>query len=460
VAERLEPTWPHALGPTTGRVSDLEPDDLRIARLAGGLAGSGVGCGDLVAWQLPNGEPAALALWACWRLGAVAAPIHHRATAAEVERMLGALPKATVLDDRWISRLVEESPPHPGGPAAPGEPALVLHTSGSSGTPKAVVHTHGGLAHKARSMVRIHGLGAEDVVLMPAPLGHVSGVLNGVLVPAAAHMRTVLLPRWDPDEALAIIEGQRVSFMVGPPTFFTGLRDASGWSPERVASLRIVSAGGAGVSAAFCEQVAAEFGTTVKRSYGSTEAPTVATNHADDDVRLGWDTDGRAVDGVSFRIGDAGELEVRGPELFVGYTDAERTAEAVTADGWFRTGDLAELGEDARVTITGRLSEVIIRGGENISPAEVEAVLEAHPEVRAAVVVGVPDERLGERAAAVIVPVPGVTLTLDEVTAWCGARGLARYKWPERVELVESFPVLASGKADRFEMRRRLDRPV
>ncbi len=458
MAERLEPTWPHALGPTTGRISDLEPDDPRIARLAGGLARSGVGRGDLVAWQLPNGEPAALALWACWRLGAVAAPIHHRATAAEVDRMLGALPAATVLDDGWIGRLVEESPPHPGGPVAPDEPALVLHTSGSSGTPKGVVHTHAGLAHKARSMVRIHGLHARDVVLMPAPLGHVSGVLNGVLVPAAAQMRAVLLPRWDPDEALAIIEAERVSFMVGPPTFFTGLRDASGWAPERVASLRIVSAGGAGVTPAFCERTAGEFGATVKRSYGSTEAPTVATNHATDDARLGWHTDGRAVDGVSFRIGDAGGLEVQGPELFVGYTDAARTAEAITDDGWFRTGDTAELGDDGRVTITGRLSEVIIRGGENISPAEVEAVLEAHPGVRAAVAVGVPDERLGERTAAVVVPVPGATPNLEDLTAWCDTRGLARYKWPERLEVVEALPVLPSGKADRSALRDRLTR--
>jgi len=212
------------------------------------------------------------------------------------------------------------------------------------------------------------------------------------------------------------------------------------------------------VTPAFCERTAGEFGATVKRSYGSTEAPTVATNHATDDARLGWHTDGRAVDGVSFRIGDAGGLEVQGPELFVGYTDAARTAEAITDDGWFRTGDTAELGDDGRVTITGRLSEVIIRGGENISPAEVEAVLEAHPGVRAAVAVGVPDERLGERTAAVVVPVPGATPNLEDLTAWCDTRGLARYKWPERLEVVEALPVLPSGKADRAALRDRLTR--
>jgi len=455
VGDRLEPTWPHRLRPTSGRISDLQPDDQRIDRLAGGLAAAGVGPGDVVAWQLPNGVPAVLALWACWRLGAVAAPIHHRATAGEAERMLGALPTPTLLDAERIDRLVDTSAPHPVAAATPTEPALVLHTSGSSGTPKAVVHTHGGLAHKARTMAALHALESADVVLMPAPLGHVSGVLNGVAVPAAANMRVLLMARWDPDEALGLIDREGVSFMVGPPTFFTSLRDATGFHRDRVGSLRLISAGGSGVTPAFCEQVADEFGATVKRSYGSTEAPTVATNRAGDDPTLGWTTDGRAGPGVSFRLDRTGELQVTGPELFVGYTDAVRTEESVTPDGWYRTGDTATIDGD-RVTITGRTSEVIIRGGENIAPAEVESVLEAHPDVRSAVAVGVSDHRLGERTAAVVVPVPGTAPTLEQLTAWCETRGLARFKWPERLELLDELPLLGSGKADRAELRRRL----
>jgi acyl-CoA synthetase (AMP-forming)/AMP-acid ligase II len=455
VGERLRPTWWHDDHPTAaGCISDLAPPDPRVARLAGALAARGVGRGDAVAWQLPNGEHVVLALWACWRLGAVAVPVHHRATAVEAERLLDALPVRLVLEAGRIEGLIDGGEPFPESLAAPDDVALVLHTSGSSGAPKAVLHTQATLAHKARTMVGVHGLGPDDVVLMPAPLGHISGILNGVTVPAAARMGSVLMSRWDPDEALALIERHRVSFMVGPPTFFLGLQDAGGFDPARVSSLRLVSAGGAGVTEAFCAATADAFGAVVKRSYGSTEAPTVATSRVGDDPARGWTTDGRAVPGARLRVDDGGELQVRGPELFVGYADPARNTTAVTDDGWFRTGDTAAL-DDGWLVVTGRLSDVIIRGGENISPGEVEAVLEAHPAVRSAVVVGRPDGRLGERACAVLMLWPGSFLELAEVQQWCDGQGLARFKWPERVEVVEAIPVLGSGKPDRAALRAR-----
>lgn len=455
----MRPTWWREDHPDhAGTVAALAPADARVARLAGALSDLGVQRGDAVAWQLPNGTDAVVALWACWRLGAVAVPVHHRATAAEVERLLGRLPVRLQLDAERIGRLIETGPERTDTAAAADDLALVLHTSGSSGPPKAVLHTQATLAHKARTMVGVHGLGPADAVLMPAPLGHISGILNGVTLPAAARMRSVLMARWDPEEALALIERHRVSFMVGPPTFFHGLRDAAGFTPERVRSLRLISAGGAGVSAGFCEATAEQFGAVVKRSYGSTEAPTVATSRVGDDPLRGWTTDGRAVPGAELRVAPSGELQVRGPELFVGYADPEATAAAITADGWFRTGDVARL-QDGWLTVTGRLSEVIIRAGENISPAEVEEVLEAHPAVTQAVVVGLPDERLGERACAVVTLEPGSWVELDDLAHWCAARGLARFKWPERLEVVESLPLLASGKPDRRRLRYRLGAP-
>ena len=464
MTERLRPTWWHDDHPTAaGCISDLAPPDPRVARLAGALAALGVGRGDAVAWQLPNGDDAVHLLWACWRLGAVAVPIHHRATAVEAGRLLDALPVRLVLEGDRIAGLTERGEPLTRSAARPDDLALVLHTSGSSGAPKAVLHTQATLAHKARTMVGVHGLGPDDVVLMPAPLGHISGILNGVIVPAAAGMRSVLMSRWDPDRALALIERHRVSFMVGPPTFFLGLQDAAGFTAERVSSLRLVSAGGAGVTEAFCAATADAFGAVVKRSYGSTEAPTMATSRVGDDTARGWATDGRAVPGARLRIDgdhgdrgdrDGGELQVRGPELFVGYAEASRNAGAVTHDGWFRTGDTATL-DDGWLVVTGRLSDVVIRGGENISPGEVEAVLEAHPSVRSAVVVGVPDERLGERACAVLTLAAGTSLDLAAVRQWCDERALARFKWPERVEVVDAVPVLASGKPDRAALRAR-----
>lgn len=457
MTDRLRPTWLHddAASSAPARVADLAPDDDRVARIAGGLAAAGVARGDAVAWQLPNGTDAVLLLWACWHLGAVAVPVHHRATGAEVDRMLGALPVRLVVEADRVARLAEGTAvTH--SPAAPDDLALVLHTSGSSGHPKAVLHTQRGLAHTARTMARVHGLGADDAVLMPAPLGHISGILNGVTVPAAARMASVVMARWDPEEALDLIERHRVSFMVGPPTFFLGLGDAARFSPSRVASLRLVSAGGAGVTEAFCRDTAERFGAVVKRSYGSTEAPTVATSRADDDTARGWTTDGRATPGAVLRVdATTGELLVRGPGVFVGYADPAASAAAVTDDGWFRTGDTARV-DDGWLTVTGRLGDVIIRGGENIAPAEVEAVLEALPGVRQAVVVGLADDRLGERACAVVRLEPGSWTDLDEITGWCRERGLARFKWPERLEVVESIPELASGKPDRRALRARL----
>ena len=429
-----QPPLDEVLGPHEG-----------VADLAGGLHSLGVGRGDVVAWQRPNG-PEVVALYrACWRLGAVAAPIHDRATDADVARLLPRLDPAAYFAPG------DELPSGPPA-AATGratDVACVLWTAGSSGEPKGVLHTQRALAYKARSMVEVHGLGPEDVVLMPAPLAHVSGLLNGVLVPQAAGMRAVFMARWDPEAALALIESAGVTFMVGPPTFFIGLMAAEGFAPERVASLRLISSGGAGVTPAFVDEATDRLGAVVKRAYGSTEAPTVATTWAGDPPARGRDTDGRPTGAVELRLGDDDELLVRGPELFVGYDDPAAT-EAAVVDGWFRTGDRAVI-EDGWLTITGRLKDVIIRGGENVSIAAVEAVLEAHPAVRHAVVVGEPDDRLGERVVAVVEA--DDTFDLDECRRWFETEGATRFTWPERVVRVDTIPVLPAGKPDREAVR-------
>jgi cyclohexanecarboxylate-CoA ligase len=261
------------------------------------------------------------------------------------------------------------------------------------------------------------------------------------------------MPRWDPDHALGLIERHRISFMVGPPTFFLGLRRAEGFRPERVRSLRLVSCGGAGVTPAFVGETAEALGATVKRTYGSTEAPTVTTSHDGDDPERASTTDGRPTGATRVRLGPGGEVWVRGPELFVGYDDPAATAVAVS-DGWFRTGDVGHL-DDGWLTILGRGDDLIIRGGENVAVAEVEAVLEAHPGVMQAGVVGVPDELLGERVCAFVVCDPGTALDPDACRRWFEARGFARFKAPERVVVVDRLPATPAGKVDRAELRRR-----
>jgi cyclohexanecarboxylate-CoA ligase len=260
-------------------------------------------------------------------------------------------------------------------------------------------------------------------------------------------MKTLLMARWSADRALELIEAEAVSFMIGPPTYFVELLAAPTCTPEAVAPLRLISSGGAGVSPAFVRDAAARLGARVKRSYGSTEAPTVATTLAGDTQEQAATTDGHATDAAELRVGEDGELQVRGPELFEGYLDAEDDVEAFTDDGWFRTGDVATLDAEGWLTIVGRTKDVIIRGGENVDPGEVEAALEAHPAVRQAVVVGEPDDRLGERLVAVVVA--DAPVGRNDLRDWVTAQGLARFKAPDRVVHLDSLPALPAGKPDK-----------
>ncbi len=478
------------------RLTAGELDEL-TACLAGGLRDLGVGRRDVVAWQLANGYEAVLLFRACWRLGAIAAPIHHQlgaaAATALVERLapvvvlggaalpLGLHPGAVVVGGpslparrgkaaagdhpavKHFARLLAAEPELTSA-AQPADLAVVLFTAGSGGSPKGVLHTHRGLAGKALSMPAVHDLGPADTVLMPAPLAHISGLLNGVLVPGVAGMKAVLMPHWKPALALDLIERERVSFMIGPPTFFVGLQHDPSFSTRRVRSLRLLSVGGAGVSEAFVNETAATFGATVKRSYGSTEAPTVTTWTPGDDPAEAATTDGHATGDTEVKIvdrataaavesGREGEIVVRGPELFAGYLDEDQTRAAFAPGGWFRTGDLGVLDRFGRLRVTGRLGDVIIRGGENISTGQVEAVLEAHPAIRQAVVVGYPDEMMGERVAAVVVVGADGSFDLAVCRAWFTAQGAARFTTPERILVVDELPTLAAGKPDRVALR-------
>jgi cyclohexanecarboxylate-CoA ligase len=442
------------------------------ARLAGGLREKGVRRGRPVTWRVPNSLAAALLYRACWRIGAVAAPVLHTSGQADTRAAIGQLP------DPYQVELDDEDASDPDallaalggrrvktgaiGPARPSDLAAIIFTSGSSGTPKAVLHTHRALSYKARLMVGVHGLGDSDAVLMPAPLAHVSGLLNGVLVPGAASMRTVLVRRFDAAEALALLDDERVTFMVGPPTFFVAMTGAAPQGSLTGSTLRLVSSGGAAVTPAFVEATSAAFGCRVKRTYGSTEAPTVTTSRDDDPVERARDTEGRAVGEAELRIshpetgrrraaGRPGELWLRGPELFAGYADPAAHAEVLARGGWFRTGDLATVDAEGWLTIVGRVKDVIIRGGENISAAEVEGVLEAHPDVRQAVAVGYPDELMGERVAAFVVADDG--FDLEACRRWFTERGTARFKTPERVVRLDRLPLLGSGKPDRAALR-------
>ncbi|HKY17051.1 MAG TPA: AMP-binding protein [Microthrixaceae bacterium] len=454
----------------------------RVRRVAGGLRTRGVQRGDVVAFQVPSWWETIALYRACWRLGAIAAPIHHLAAEADVTTMLDAVEPRLVLaapdtpaaghdalevrGDGGFEGLLECQPVKTID-ASPGDLSVVLFTSGSTGGPKGVLHTHRALAYKASSLLGVHGIDEHDTVLMPAPMAHISGLSNAVMLPGSGGLTSVLMDRWVPERAVDLVRDEGVTFMMGPPTFFQTMMATANFTPEAMATLRLISCGGAGVTAAFVAEASERFGAVVKRTYGSTEAPVVTTWHAGDPPEHAGDCDGRAAGAIRMRTvdpatgadvagGEPGELWLRGPELFVGYTDPGRTADAVVGD-WFRTGDLATIDRDGWLRIVGRIKDIIIRGGENISAAEVEGVLEAHAAVRQAVAVGYPDDRLGERVCAFVVLADGDGFDLDECRQWFEARGITKFKWPERVEVVDEMPVLASsGKADRAALRRSL----
>jgi acyl-CoA synthetase (AMP-forming)/AMP-acid ligase II len=479
-------------GPRAAVVDDgarLDPKMVEeaVALVAGALRSAGVRRRQVVAWQLPNSAAGVVLYRACWRLGAVAAPLHHRLGRAEMEGALGQVAPAVVLGAKGmpaalrpgalevaspvtVANLLGALPPgapvdRGSVPVAPGDLAVALFTSGSSGIPKAVLHTHRGLGYKASTMIAVHGLGPGDAVLMPAPLAHVSGLLNGVLIPSIGAIPTVLMASWDPDLALEHIAAQRVTFMGAPPVFFSQMAAAGAFSAEKVASLRLVSTGGASVSPAFVESTASVFGCRVKRTYGSTEAPTITTSGPEDREDRARETDGRVVGEAELEVhdpetgeklapGTPGELWLRGPELFVGYADsATTTAVVARPGGWYRSGDLGMVDDDGWLRVVGRMSDIIIRAGENISASEVEAVLEAHPGIRHAVAVAMPDQALGERVAAFVES--DAPFDLEDCRAWFSERGVTRFKTPEVVVRVEAIPVLAAGKPDRAALRAR-----
>lgn len=426
----------------------------RVARVAGRLRALGAEPGRAVAWQSANREEVDVLFRACWRLGAVAAPLHHQVGQSDRKLLLDAVRPTVVIDNLDNLDAHTDAPPVTEVWSEREQLAAVLFTSGTSGAPKGVLHTQATLAYKAQSVAGVHGLTNDDCVLMPAPLAHISGLLNGVTLPGVVPFRSVLMARWNPATALDLIERERVTFMVGPPTFFVAMMNEPAFSSGRVASLRLISSGGAGVSEAFVEEAAARFGARVKRTYGSTEAPTIATSTPGDRPGEARRHDGRAIGAVELRVDTNGELLVRGPEVCVGYLDPAHTDDAFTDDGWFRTGDLATIDTDSWLNVTGRLKDVIIRGGENISATEVEAIVEAHPAVQQAVAVGYPDALMGERVAVVVVA--SSTFDLDACREWFAAKGVAKFKTPEHVVTVERLPLLASGKPDRVRVRAEL----
>jgi acyl-CoA synthetase (AMP-forming)/AMP-acid ligase II len=465
------------------RVTVADVHDAAVT-FAAGLARLGVRPGDAVAVQLTNRVECAIAYQAVLLSGAVLVPIVHiyglsevdfivrqsgasvlitaaKSIAAELASALrhvvvvGAEPAAD-----WLVWSDVQCEGYVRPDVASDDVCLLMYTSGTTSAPKGVQHTHNTVLAEQSTMPALIAGEPDDVSLVSFPPGHIAGV-GSMLRALIAGSRMVFLEKWDPRRAVEVIRDFRVTSTAGVPTHLQGILEL-GCSKGELATLREFLVGAAPVTEELGERAAAA-GIATFRSYGSTEHPTVSGVHTDEPRWARLRTDGRPMPGSVVRIldvdgseapaGTDGEVVVRGPEQFVGYRDALLDDEAFTDDGWLRTGDLGRLDTDGRLIITDRIKDVIIRGGETISSAQVEDVLSAHRAVSECAVIAAPDTRFGEVVAAVVVLKPDERLDLDALRRHFAVVGLAKQKVPERLVVVDALPRTSLGKVRKAELR-------
>jgi len=473
--------------PWQGTIGDLD----RAARaLAATLRDRGVGAGDVVVFQLPNWVEAGITFAATAYLGAVIVPIVHFYGPREVEYILDVTqPKVVVTPDElrgtdhlaMYSQLLADRPDPlwlvvPAGtaelparavafesmlgsslldtpqPVDADAVALIAFTSGTTRDPKGVLHSHRTIAFEARQLDMMNPPGGPPAIV-GAPVGHFIGMLNAFLLPLVRAQSVHLVDVWDPGTVLRLMLAHGLRMAGGSTYFLLSLLDHPDFGDDHLALMPYVGLGGSTVPIAVTER-ADRLGIYIFRSYGSTECPSATGCLPGEPAEKRLRTDGKALPGVEVRLDDAGEISLRGPELFLGYTDPALTATVFDDEGWYRSGDVGVLDDDGYLTITDRVSDIIIRGGENISAQELEEELLGLDAIAEVSVVSAPDARLGEHAAAVIRVHDGAaTPTLADLREHLGRAGLARQKWPESLYVVADFPRTASGKVQKFKLR-------
>ncbi len=480
---RLHPERPALVDRSTGARLTYAELDARIARWTAVLLGFGVGRGGLVGVLAGNREEVVELFFACGRIGAALLPLNWRLSAAELavvlddarpglllrEERFGALGDDALARARevpavgWVDfgavRDLAAGPEDAGPDAAlsPDDPALVLYTSGSTGRPKGAVLPHRQILWNAVATATAWELGPADVAPVSTPLFHTGG-WNVFATPLWHRGGTVvLLDGFEPDAFLAAVEEEGITVALTVPTQLLMLTESPRWG-RPLPALRFFISGGAPCPGPLAGRVRAA-GYRFREGYGLTECGPNCFVLSDGEAARKPGSVGRpvpflemrleAADGREAEPGEAGELLLRGPQMFAGYLrDPERTAEALTPDGWLRTGDLARRDGDGVYTVCGRRKEMYISGGENVFPGEVEAALADCPGVAEVVVVGVADARWGEVGRAFVVRRAGAATGEAEVVAHARAR-LAGYKVPRAVVFLDDIPRLGSGKPDR-----------
>ncbi|MGE5690159.1 MAG: acyl-CoA synthetase [Pseudomonadota bacterium] len=436
--------------------------DARSDALAAALHGRGLRRGDRLATLTGNSPEHVALFFACAKLGAILLPLSWRLSAPELRYQLDDAEPALFLAEPEQAALAEATGhPYETELAAPSpgveleepeddDPLLLVYTSGTTGRPKGALLTHANCFWTNLSLDRIAGLGADDVVLQVLPQFHVGGWNVQPLLAWWKGARVVLEREFQPDRALELIERKRVTTLMGVPATYLFMAQSPRFAAADLSSLRTAVVGGAPMPLALLETWQ-ERGVAIAQGYGLTEAaPNVLCVPPEDAARKAGYA-GKPYPHVDVRIGADGELQVRGPNVFAGYwRNAEATAAAFD-DGWLRTGDVAERDDEGFVRIAGRLKDMYISGGENVYPAEVEAVLFAHEAVADAAVVGIADARWGETGVAFVVLRPGTAAAEEELVAHCGER-LARFKVPSRVVFLDALPRSGMDKVLKQEL--------
>jgi acyl-CoA synthetase (AMP-forming)/AMP-acid ligase II len=344
----------------------------------------------------------------------------------------------------------------------------VIFTSGTESTPKAIMHTEENANFAVRTLFEDLGRTKRRVVWMPSPVGHSTGFNFGIRAALYHGLPLVLQDRWNASDAVQLLQRFGGTYTLAATTFLSDLVDECERSGVQLPQMQEFGCGGAPVSPELVRR-AETVGIRVLRLYGSTEVLCATWNRASSTLEQRAHTDGLPLSNTEVQIrdevgrrmpvGTEGEVYVRGPQASVGfYADPERTTTTYLPDGWIRTGDLGTLDADGYVTIVGRKKEIIIRGGVNIAPREIEDMLLQFPEVERAAVVGVPDKRLGERSCACIVLSSGRELELEQIVERLRDAGLATYKLPERLHIMEALPMTASGKVQKHIIVEELSR--
>ena len=453
--------------------------DAATARVAGLLAADGIGPGDRVGVMLPNVPHFPIAYYGILRLGGIVVPMNVLLKRREIAYYLSDSQASTLL--AWdgfaaeaqagaaqagvgcrlvgpgeIVRLMSEgSPLDEVATVEATDTAVILYTSGTTGTPKGAELTHDNLTRNAEVSAGLFGLDGEAITLGALPLFHSFGQTCAMNATIRAAGCLTLIPRFDPAKALEIIERDKVSVFEGVPTMYSAMLEVGNRGSYDTSTLRVCASGGASMPVELMRGFEAAFGCTILEGYGLSETSPVASfNQPDRERKVG--SIGTPIAGVEMKVvddagaqrptGEVGEIVIRGHNVMKGYwRNPQATAEAIDTEGWFRSGDLAVVDGDGYFFIVDRKKDMIIRGGYNVYPREIEEILYEHPAVREAAVLGMPDDALGEEVGAAVALRDGAAVGEAELSEFVRER-VAAYKYPRRIWFVEDLPKGPTGK--------------